>query len=183
MTVLDKEATYPVPSLKDDKERFRFYRQAMQLHAAGEPMSVILATTPFTKEEIKHWMATRWSDRATKEIEEVARAKVSLSSDRIVNVVNSTLALLEREIDKLNTVSSENPNVLVVKPQDMKSLVGTAKSLYEMLDVQQDKDEQREKQLNAVKSASITSVKDFARMLQQIDPDVDYSEVIDRPDE
>lgn len=179
MTVLDKEATYPVPSLKDDKERFRFYRQAMQLHAAGESMSVILATTPFTKEEVKHWIATRWSDRATKEIEEVVKAKVSLSSDRIVKVVNNTLALLEREIEKLNTISDANPDVLVVKPQDMKSLVGTAKSLYEMLDVQQDKDEQREKQLNAVKSANITSVKDFARMLQQIDPDVDYSSVVE----
>lgn len=169
---------YPIPSLTGDKKRMRFYRHAMNMYASGAEVKDIVAETPFAKEEVEHWIATRWSERHTKEIQQVAHDQIKLSSERIVNVVNDTLALLEKEVKKYKKASEET-DMPVMKPEQLNSVVKTAKGLYEMMEMKESKDSERDKQLNNIKHARITSAKDFAKMLQEVDPFVDYSGIIE----
>jgi len=169
---------YPVPSLTGDKKQMRFYRQAMSLYASGAEVKDIIAQTPFSKEEIEHWIATRWSERHSKEIQQAAHERIQLSSERIVNVVNDTLVLLENEVRKYKKASEET-DMPVMKPEQLNSVVKTAKGLYEMMEMKEDKDAEREKKINNVKHARITSVDDFAKLLQDVDPFIDYSQIIE----
>lgn len=154
-----------------DTALWKKYKKAFDLFTSGASIEESAIESGLEPSLVDGWAKNYWSEQRKIQVAETAKEVIQLNRNRVANILNDVLEVVEKQVSYLKEADAMLP------PRDIKLLAETAKNLQTLV-IQDEKQLQNaDSFVDIIKTATIQSVADIAKLLQAADPDIDYTNI------
>lgn len=155
-----------------DTVLWKKYKRAFDLFVAGASVEETAIEAGLEPRIVAGWAENYWSEQRKIQVADAAKEVIEFNRGRVAGILNDVLEVVEKQVTHLKQADTQ------LSPRDIKLLAETAKNLQSLVTEDEKQTQSADKFVEIVKTATIQSVSDIAKLLQAADPDIDYSNIV-----